>query len=161
MAISREAFGVVGYMDIRFGRYGHEHTDYSRRFVRAGYGGFTRDWRGEQRTLFYVLDTGIRVEPTQSTGSPAEAEKNADLLFQLRDEPIFRSAWRDEEGRVALIAEMHATTGAGAIGVVERLREFDEDLYLAANPDLQQGKVDPLRHWLWVGWTEKRKLRPD
>ncbi len=160
MAVSREAVGSVGYMDIRFGRYGHEHTDYSRRYVRAGYGGFDREWRGEKRTLFYVLDTGIRLEKTQSTGSPEEADRNAELLGRLADEPIYRAPWRSDEQRIDFVGEMRRTVDATPIGVTERLREFDEDLYLAANPDLARGNVDPLRHYLWVGWRENRKLRP-
>lgn len=160
MAVSREAVGSVGYMDVRFGRYGHEHTDYSNRYVRAGYGGFVREWRGERRTLFYVLDTGIRLEKTESTGSPEEASKNADLLFQLRDEPIYRAPWRTDAQRLGFIKELRDATGGGSIGVAQRLEGFDEEAYLAANPDLMRGKVDPLRHYLWVGWREGRKLRP-
>ena len=147
-------------MDIRFGRYGHEHTDYSSRFVRAGYGGFNRHWRGERRTLYYVIDTGIRLEKTASTGSPEEAERNAALLGRLAAEPGYRPPWRSDEQREAFVAEMRASVSAGPIGVEERLREFDEDLYLEANPDLARSNVDPLRHYLWVGWRENRKLRP-
>ena len=160
MAVGREAVGSVGYMDVRFGRYGHEHTDYSHRYIRAGYGGFNREWRGARRTLFYVIDTGIRLEATQSTGSPEEAERNADLLHKLSDEPIYRAPWRSDEQRVAFIAEQRASVGATPIGVDERLAVFDEDLYLQANPDLARGNVDPLQHYLWVGWRENRKLRP-
>jgi glycosyltransferase involved in cell wall biosynthesis len=159
MAVSREAVGSVGYMDIRFGRYGHEHTDYSRRYVRAGYGGFDRHWR-EKRTLFYVIDTGIRLEQTQSTGSPEEADRNSDLLNRLADEPIYRAPWRSDEQRVDFIAELRQAVDAPPIGIAERLGQFDEDLYLAANPDLARGNIDPLRHYLWIGWREKRKLRP-
>ncbi len=160
VASVEEAVGSVGYMDVRFGRYGHEHTDYSRRFVRAGYGGFNRDWRGEQRTLFYVLDTGIRLEKTVSTGSPEEADRNADLLNRLAEEPVYRAPWRTDEQRRDFVAELRASVNAAPIGVEERLRDFDEDLYLQANPDLARGNVDPLRHYLWVGWRENRKLRP-
>ncbi len=160
MAVGREAVGSVGYMDVRFGRYGHEHTDYSRRFVRAGYGGFNRDWRGARRTLFYVIDTGIRLEKTQSTGSPEEADRNADLLDRLADEPVYRAPWRSDEQRVDFITELRSAVDAEPIGVEERLRGFDEDLYLEANPDLARSNVDPLRHYLWVGWRENRKLRP-
>ncbi len=160
MGMSREAVGSVGYMDVRFGRYGHEHTDYSRRHVRAGYGGFTREWRGERRTLFYVVDTGIRLEKTKSTGSPEEAARNADLLAALQHDPVHRSPWRTDEEREVFMAEFRRASGRGPIGVAERLAAFDEDAYLAANPDLSRGKVDPLRHYLWIGWREGRRLRP-
>lgn len=160
MGVSREAVGSVGYMDVRFGRYGHEHTDYSNRYVRAGYGGFNRVWRGEQRTLFYVIDSGVKLEPSTSTGSSDEADKNLELLRQLADDPIYRAPWRTDEQRQAFIAEFRAAVGAGPIGVELLLKDFDEDQYLAANPDLMRGRVDPLRHYLWVGHRENRKLRP-
>ena len=160
MGMSREAIGSVGYMDVRFGRYGHEHTDYSRRFVRAGYGGFNREWRGTRRTLFYVVDTGIRLEKTVSTGSPEEAARNAGLLAELEHEPVYRAPWRTDEEREVFTGELRASNGAGPIGVAERLAPFDEDEYLAANPDLTRSNVDPLRHYLWIGWREGRRLRP-
>lgn len=160
MAVSREAVGSVGYMDVRFGRYGHEHTDYSNRYVRAGYGGFIREWRGERRTLFYVIDSGVRLEPTPSTGSPEEASRNLELLHQLSGEPIYRSPWRTDAQRTDFIGEFRAAIGSAPIGVAALLEGFDEESYLAANPDLDQARVDPLGHWLAFGHREKRRVRP-
>lgn len=160
MAVSREAVGSVGYMDVRFGRYGHEHTDYSNRYVRAGYGGFIRERRGERRTLFYVIDSGVRLEPTKSTGSPDEANRNIELLHQLENEPIYRSPWRTDAQRLDFIAEFRSAAGGGPIGVAEKLAGFDEDLYLRANPDLDRAGVDPLGHWLAFGHRERRRIRP-
>ena len=45
----------------------------------------------------------------------------------------------------------------------ERLKEagiFDPDAYLAANPDVAEAGMDPLRHYIEHGIAEQRHLQP-
>lgn len=103
LAFSREVIASIGYMDLRFGRYGHEHSDLSFRALRAGFGGQKDECN---RDLFYVIDGGLRTLDAQSSGTPEEAHRNAELLARLGSEPIYRHAWRDDNERAEFLSEV-------------------------------------------------------
>lgn len=102
LAFSREVIASLGFMDPRFGRYGHEHSDLSFRAVRAGYGGFNAN--GE--TLFCVIDGGLEDHAGVSSGTHEDVERNGRLLAELGSDPIYRHAWRDDVERAEFLSEL-------------------------------------------------------
>ena len=90
---SREALNVVGFMDSRFGRYGHEHVEHTGRLVRAGYGGEINE-RGLQ---WYVIDAGVTMHPEPSLGSVAAISENAKVAARIAGDPGHRWPWTDDD----------------------------------------------------------------
>ncbi|WP_084440634.1 glycosyltransferase family 2 protein [Acetobacter nitrogenifigens] len=160
MGVSREAFARVGFMDVRFGRYGHEHSDYSFRYVRAGYGGFVKTAEKGPMTYFYVIDGGVRLANLPSTGTPEEASKNNELLAKVANDPVHRMPWKDDEGRDAFLAEFEPMSSRVIPEIETVAKEFDEALYLAANPDVKNAAMRGLQHYMAFGRFEKRRLKP-
>lgn len=106
LAFSRGALTSIGFMDPRFGRYGHEHSDLSFRAVHAGFGGHVRTINGQEHTLFYVVDGGLTVRAAESSGTSEERAANLKLLGALRKEQIYRHAWRDDTERAEFLSEI-------------------------------------------------------
>lgn len=101
---SREAISYVGYLDTRFGRYGHEHVEHTSRMIRMGYGGFTKE-DGASRT-FFLLGSGLNVKDSVSNFSQQQVDENAQIFQNIRHECAYRSPWRDDEQILRLRAEM-------------------------------------------------------
>lgn len=160
LGISRAAFARVGFMDPRFGKYGHEHTDYSRRFLRAGYGGFVKATPKGNEDYFYVLGGGLELADVPSTGTEAEERANAALLIQLANDPIYRLPWRDDTQRAAFLAEFAAFNAPVVPEIATLAKAFDEELYLAANPDVKEAGMKGLHHYINFGRAENRRLAP-
>jgi hypothetical protein len=72
MAFHRYAWNMVGYMDARFGKYGHEHTEFTNRFLRNGFGGIRRETSGQMEHYYYVIGGGISLLYAAPHGTPAE-----------------------------------------------------------------------------------------
>ena len=106
LSFTREMLSRVGYMDTRFGRYGHEHTDLSYRCLRAGGGGVVQ---GEQK-MFFALRTVLGRRDADTTGSQEMIERNAKLLWKVRDDPIYRNPWHSEDERRAFFDELRRQT---------------------------------------------------
>lgn len=160
MGISRIAFARVGFMDPRFGKYGHEHSDYSRRFLQAGYGGFIKDTPTGGVNYYYVIDGGIELAAVPSTGSEAQAQANLEVLAQVAKDPIYRSPWRDDAQRADFLAEFAAFNAPVVPEIAALAKSFDAELYLAANPDVKAAGMKALDHYLNFGRAENRKLTP-
>ncbi|MDG6094385.1 glycosyltransferase [Acetobacter sp. AN02] len=162
MVVTREAFSLVGYMDPRFGRYGHEHTDYTLRLIRAGYGGF--DWTdgdGRRSFVFFVLRGGVHLTDLPTSGTPEDIEANGRILEHVRDDPVARWPWVTEAMRAEFLEEFRAYD-VRVVPEAERAgRQFDVAYYLAANPDIREAGVHPLGHYLRYGLAEGRKGRAD
>lgn len=158
IAFSREVFPIIGYMDNRFGRYGHEHTDFSTRFVKAGFGGIIRE---DNSILYAVLNSGLKLIPMQSTGSSAEAQKNKKILYQLQDEPLFRQPWFNEQQQQEFLFEFQDIGYNISIPEWEILKDFDREFYLKTYPDIKASGIDPVTHYYLYGRHEQRKRKPD
>jgi len=105
-ACSRVALAQIGYLDVRFGRYGHEHSDFSFRALRAGFGGIKvreDDWNAP---YFYVMQGGLEVLPAATSGTREELETNGRLLGELANDPIYRHAWLNDAMRDMFLAEI-------------------------------------------------------
>ena len=101
LGVSRDALVRVGYMDTRFGRYGYEHIDYSRRMARLGYGGLIV----EQQLLLLVIDGGLERRHTESSGTPQDIKANAEVYERVQRETIYRAPGHTPELLDAFMSE--------------------------------------------------------
>lgn len=158
IAVSREVFPLVGYMDNRFGKYGHEHTDYSTRYVKAGFGGIIRK---DGTMLYAVMDSGLKLTSIASTGSPEMAKKNEIILQQLSQAPLFRQPWFSAAEQKEFLMDFQDKSHIISIKEWEIVREFDIDFYLATYPDVKAAGINPIVHYVLYGHKENRKIRAD
>ena len=111
LAFSRIALAQIGYLDVRFGRYGHEHSDFSFRALRAGFGGIKvreGDWN---EPYFYVMTGSLEALPAATSGTQEELDTNSRLLSDFANEPIYRHAWLTDEMRDIFLSEIEAVLG--------------------------------------------------
>jgi GT2 family glycosyltransferase len=109
---SREALNVVGFMDSRFGRYGHEHVEHTGRLIRAGYGGEAKD----HGSRWYVIDAAIRMHPEPSWGSTEAIARNAEIATRISGDPIHRWPWTDDQSMRVFRREQESAWPKGAAG---------------------------------------------
>lgn len=160
IAINREILPLVGYIDNRFGRYGHEHTEYTNRIIKTGFGGIIRK---DNTMLYAVMDSGLELLNLPSNGSIEEAKKNEPLLYQLSKEPIFRQPWFSEQERQEFLFEFKdigcQVTQIPEWNVLKNM--FDKDFYLKSYPDVEASGMDPVTHYYLYGQHEQRKYKAD
>ncbi|HEY7830573.1 MAG TPA: glycosyltransferase [Solirubrobacteraceae bacterium] len=115
MSISAKVLDLVGYFDSRFVGYGHEHSEWTSRIKRAGYGFqpiTLPDGRGFKGQLF--LTGGLALVKVKGTGTAAQARANREVGRLLAGEPVFRRPWRTSEERASFLAEQAAAKIDGA-----------------------------------------------
>jgi hypothetical protein len=118
IGFSRAVLGYVGYMDTRFKGYGHEHTELTRRAIRAGFGGYIQVTDGTIERRFYSIDGGLLLQSAVSHANPDSIAANERILDNSDNEPIYRHAWRNEEEYELLRAEMSPLDGLAALATV-------------------------------------------
>ncbi|CAI9120750.1 glycosyltransferase family 2 protein [Brytella acorum] len=101
---ARQALSYVGYIDSRFGRYGHEHVEHTSRMIRMGYGGLTKA-DGASKT-FFLLSGGLEIKDSISNFSQQHVDENAAIFQSIHHECSYRPAWRDDEQIRRLRSEM-------------------------------------------------------
>lgn len=158
LAMSREAFQFIGYMDSRFGRYGHEHTEYTNRYVKAGFGGIIRN---DSTNLYAIMDSGLELNHLPSSGSLKEAKKNEHLLSKLSKEPLYRHPWFNDQEKQDFLKEFEGISDIITIPEWEILKDFDIDFYLKTYPDVKVSGIDPVTHYYLYGRHENRKCKRD
>jgi glycosyltransferase involved in cell wall biosynthesis len=107
MSLHRYAWSMVGYMDPRFRKYGHEHTEFTNRFLRNGFGGVIETIAGRVVNYYYVIGGGIYIQAAKTLGSPTDAHANA-LIWQnieSQEPHTFRAPWHDDLQRREFLAE--------------------------------------------------------
>ncbi|HEV3071609.1 MAG TPA: glycosyltransferase [Solirubrobacteraceae bacterium] len=115
MSVSAKVLDLVGYFDSRFRGYGHEHSEWTTRIKRSGYGFrpiTLPDGRPFKAQLF--LTGGLALVKAKSTGNQAQARANRELERQIAGEPVFRRPWRTSEERASFLAEQAAAEIDGA-----------------------------------------------
>jgi glycosyltransferase involved in cell wall biosynthesis len=155
LAFRHDVLASLGYMDPRFGRYGHEHSDLSIRAVRAGHGGLLVTEGDAQRMMFYVIDGGLSSRQAPTTGTPDEVSANGHLLALVANDSIYRHAWRDDMERAELLSEIAASTGIP----ITSDNQINSARYLALHQDVATAGADPVEHYLYYGQREGRKVR--
>lgn len=94
---SKEALAYVGYLDSRFGRYGHEHVEHTMRMIRAGYGGELKQ-ENSRECLFYSISGDIGISPSESSFNQDDVDRNGEVFSKIWNESIYRSPWKDDDG---------------------------------------------------------------
>ena len=157
MAQTTEALACVGYMDTRFGRYGHEHSDFSIRFLRAGFGGVRCPVEDGIHNRFYLLDSGIKLLDAVSSASHEDLENNGKLLNELQKEPIYRAPWYNDEEMREFLAEF----GPGFSEMNDppfKGKTFDINSYYQKHEDVYLSGYDAFSHYIENGIRENREL---
>ena len=152
------ALSCIGYMDVRFGRYGHEHSDFTGRFVRAGFGGFRCQRTTEIVNHYYLIEGGIELLESESSGTERDLSENARLLGELANDPVYRAPWRTDEQMQGFLADMPKPFQGAEDGLLPSLKPFPAELYLARHNDVREAEVDPLEHFVRAGYREGRML---
>ncbi|MBV1837461.1 hypothetical protein [Acetobacter estunensis] len=147
LAVSREAFGAVGFMDTRVASAVSMQEDYMIRQVRAGYGGVML----AQEAWFLAISGGIVQVPDSSETTPLPAE---------HETPVWCPAWHTEQERDAFLSEFAELTMRRPSPIEALVRNFDSEAYLLANPDVRAASMDGVGHYLCYGRAENRPLRP-
>lgn len=155
MVFSRYVLNFLGYMDTRFGRYGHEHTDFSFRSLRSGYGGYY--WpKPKLMYLFYVINSDLVLESAFSSVNRESVERNASLLWKLEKDSIYRLPWRTDEEMAEFKNELLTSLGKRVSSSSQAPADFDTVNYLDRYPDVRQAGVDPFSHYARYGYREGR-----
>nr|WP_294567027.1 glycosyltransferase [uncultured Rhodopila sp.] len=95
-AYSRGALTYAGYFDPRFGGFGHEHVEHTRRMIRLGYGGGVEQRDGKEQVIFHLITGGVGVVESTSHGDAAAADRNLLLARQLMAEQGYRAPWGND-----------------------------------------------------------------
>lgn len=106
----RDVVDAVGFLDSRFRRFGHEHTEHSQRIIRAGYGGNQRVIRGERYFDYISANHGLACTADASFIEETGVLANAELSASMVHEPVYRHPWRTDYERAAFLAEVAAIT---------------------------------------------------
>ena len=117
---SASLLGMIGYFDVRFGRYGHEHTDFTNRALRAGYGGLYLKEPGGCQVLYYVIRGGLQLLPADTWGTSEDVAQNGRLMESFRNDEIYRHAWRNDEMMKLFLDEVSTTHGASLQNTVRK-----------------------------------------
>lgn len=152
MSVSAMVLDLVGYFDSRFRGYGHEHSEWTTRIKRAGYGFkpiTLPDGRDFDAQLF--LTGGLTLVKVKGTGTLAQARANREIARQLAAEPVFRRPWRTPEERSSFLAEQESAEIDGK----SLAAELDER---GASPGRSglDGRLEAIIDGIVVGWAYNR-----
>lgn len=103
-AFSCDALSYVGFLDPRFGRYGHEHVEHTLRFIRMGYGG-RRAKEPNEGHAFYLLRSNLLPIETPSHADPEEVEKATKIFETIKNDVAYRSPWLPEDVSIRQLRE--------------------------------------------------------
>ena len=108
LAFDRRVLAQIGFMDLRFKRYGHEHAEFTARAIRAGYGGILLEEAGRERYLYKRIRGQMALLPVAGSGCEEAIRENGVIYAQIAKDQIYRHAWRDDEEMAAFLAEQEA-----------------------------------------------------
>lgn len=159
ISINRRIFPLVGYMDSRFGRYGHEHVEYSTRYVKSGFGGIVRN---NGTIVYFVIDSGLKLISIPTTGTPEDIEANKKILLSIQEESIlYRLPWSSEIEKKNFLNDFKNKNQIVHLKEWDIIREFDQDFYLETYPDVKAAGINPVQHYILYGCKENRKIKPE
>lgn len=105
-AVSRQALDTVGYFDTRFRGYGVEDGEWTTRLRGAGFGIVSIKKDGPALKANCMIAGGVRTLPAVSFRDNDSVRRNRELFERIRNDPIPRLPWRDDEERATLIADV-------------------------------------------------------
>lgn len=106
IASTRSALSRVGYFDSRFKGYGHEHSEWTLRFHRFGYG-FDRD-AVSGRKCNLMLRYGLGYANVPTTSDKSNVAQNRKIMDELKKESSYRLPWNNEAEKSLLLSEVSA-----------------------------------------------------
>jgi glycosyltransferase involved in cell wall biosynthesis len=108
LAFSQTAFDTVGFLDTRFKGYGVEDGEWTIRFRRQGYGILHVRRDGAEVKANCMITGGVRTLDVRSYRDNDSVARNRKVLEMVRDDPVPRLPWRNEEEKEALLREISA-----------------------------------------------------
>ena len=106
--VSRYGLEAIGYLDTRFQGYGHGHVEWTRRFLRQGFGG--RDDGRQQE--FLSIKGGLESRDAPTYRDPAQVARNEAVFRELLAEAAYRSPWQDKTQEDEFMAEIATVRSA-------------------------------------------------
>lgn len=103
---SRNAIGKVGFFDSRFKGYGHEHSEWTLRFRRFGYGVAEVKVDDHPVKANLMLAYGVEGLDAPSSSDKQMVHENRLTLDRLKGDTDYRLPWRNEAERADLWAEI-------------------------------------------------------
>lgn len=106
MAFSLRSLAEVGFYDSRFRGYGFEHLDLTIRNRRAGFG--VREIQRDTGPMssFVMMPGGLALRYMDSNADMGAVERNRAIFQDLKEAPIYRSPWQDDEERASFEEEL-------------------------------------------------------
>jgi Glycosyl transferase family 2 len=157
-AYSADALSYVGYLDTRFIGYGIGHVEHSTRLVRAGYGGYIAGRAVGSKYRFLLINSRIKVTSPETFKLQSQIDRNQEVMRIIREEPVFRAAWRTDAQLAQLRSEVDTTRG------VEITGSFDEDFYLKLYPDVasavSKGAIPSGEYHYHLHGSSELRLKP-
>jgi Glycosyl transferase family 2 len=146
IGFTREACAYVGYFDVRFGRWGFEHADFTQRFARLGYGGVPPGQNRRREQLYVVLSSGVnlldRVSPVTAEDRIPLIESGSKILAQSQGEPTYRCPWRDDKEMLSLKAEMSGDSGQPLEAEFSSLSIFFDGVEAGVRPGITHARAE-------------------
>ena len=166
IAFSRFSWMYVGYFDPRFGRFGHEHTEYTNRFLKMGFGGIILNDNGNKKNFYFVYRGKIKILDSTSNGSTDEIAKNQVIYDSINresdDNSLFRLPWTDKEQQKSFLNEIFNKLSGSSFNRYRNVgpiyNEFKPEDYVAINPDVGRSTLSPWEHFFEFGLKEKRSF---
>lgn len=104
---SRKALIEVGYLDTRFLGYGHEHSEWTTRFRRAGFGIKYETIDGVKVKANAMLADGLLSLDAASQSDKSTVKSNKEVFNVCKSDPeSYRKPWRSEVDRVHFVEEI-------------------------------------------------------
>jgi GT2 family glycosyltransferase len=119
IASSRPALCRVGFFDARFGEYGHEHSEWTLRFHRLGYGRSRRELNGVETNINLMLEHGLGFSDVKSVSDKSSVHHHRALMDELKREGTYRLPWRTPKERMQLLKEVSAGVRRRPVGGVQ------------------------------------------
>ncbi|MDF7673633.1 glycosyltransferase family A protein [Acetobacteraceae bacterium ESL0709] len=128
------ALDYVGYLDVRFFKYGEEHVEHTHRFLRAGYGGLPQYLTPERGQVFF-LRGGLATLPSETHGTPEFVLRNIRLHKDIQHEPLYRAPWRTDAQMFLFRGEMETARGRPPLVTGQEDRGFDSFISLGGSEE--------------------------
>lgn len=103
---SRIALSKVGFFDSRFKGYGHEHSEWTLRFRRFGYGVAEVEVEDRLIRANIMLAYGVEGLDVPSSSNKSMIYANRTVLDSLKGDSDYRLPWQNEVERAELLAEL-------------------------------------------------------
>ncbi|UNC13136.1 glycosyltransferase [Acidiphilium multivorum] len=159
IAFSHPALDECGYFDSRFLKFGHEHTEFTKRLVSAGYGGINRlEKDGQATDYFFVVRSDILFASVTSTGNDIDIANNARIWDEVvsKDGSLFRSPWSTLPQKIEFLAEQRQIAERYQFPFPFIQAPFDEVAYGTIFQDIEDTSLSPWRHFVAHGLSEGR-----